>query len=440
MYVKKRMSLLLFAALAMVLFTACGRWDFSREAAKAANEAQNAVVFEASATLAQSLKDALEDKVQTADVKAAMKADGTLTELLAGRSVLDVRFAAGDQSADDAAAAIAAQFGRLTGRKPEAFIAMVKADNGYFYAAIVSYRTGSSSSASDGNGGTTPAPGPDPDEGEDDDPVATEKYTITVTCGANGNVMYDGQSVTDEVEINAGESAVFTFDPNDTYEIDTVTVDDKKVENPGTSYTFVDGEDHTINVTFKKCAIIGLTVETIEGTFKDEYWVCYNDKHGGGEKLDLSGLKVKATYSNGTWEDVTSECTFDPDTNYEFTKADARNGQKTIFIKHPDFNSTQTVTVTVHDVYTQISPTDVHGEKITFKDGDIFTPKGMMISISYYVNGSFSSPAKSIEITQEMIDNGEVTFDAIKLKGGIGKNRVSVTYRGQKNIFDVYVY
>ena len=40
MYVKKRMSLLLFAALAMVLFTACGRWDFSREAAKAANEAQ----------------------------------------------------------------------------------------------------------------------------------------------------------------------------------------------------------------------------------------------------------------------------------------------------------------------------------------------------------------------------------------------------------------
>ena len=445
MYVKKRMSLLLFAALAMVLFTACGRWDFSREAAKAANEAQGAnpvVTFDTSRALTDALRDAAGENVQPDDIEAALKADGTLTELLAGRSDLDIYFAAGDQSADDAAAAIAAQFGRLTGRKPEAFIAMVKADNGYFYAAIVSYRTGSSSSASDGNGGTTPAPGLDPDEGEDDDPVVTKKYTITVTCDENGKVMYDGQSVSGKkVEIEVGTSGTFTFVPDPTYEIDAVTVDDKKVENPGASYTFDDGEDHTINVTFKKCAIIGLTVETIEGTFKDEYWVCYNDEHGGGEKLDLSGLKVRATYSNGTWEDVTSECTFDPETNYEFTKEDARNGQKIINIKHPDFDSIQTVTVTVRDVYTTISATDKTGKDITFKDGDTFTPKGMMINIWYYVDGS-PSVRNPIEITQEMIENGEVTFEAKTLKGGLFTNqdRVSVTYRGQRNTVTVYVY
>ena len=174
MYVKKRMSLLLFAALAMVLFTACGRWDFSREAAKAANEAQGAnpvVTFDTSRALTDALRDAAAENVQPADIEAALKADDTLAELLAGRSVLDVRFAAGDQSADDAAAAIAAQLGRLTGRKPEAFIAMVKADNGYFYAAIVSYRTGSSSSASDGNGGTTPTPDPDPEPEPEPTPV-----------------------------------------------------------------------------------------------------------------------------------------------------------------------------------------------------------------------------------------------------------------------------
>ena len=171
MYVKKRMSLLLFAALAMVLFTACGRWDFSREAAKAANEAQNAVVFEASATLAQSLKDALEDKVQTADVKAAMEADERLADLL-GR--LDVYAVEGDD-AEAAAQTIADSYIKhISGRKSDGHIAMVKADNGWFYAAIVSYRTGSSSSASDGNGGSTTDPGttPDPDpEPEDPTPV-----------------------------------------------------------------------------------------------------------------------------------------------------------------------------------------------------------------------------------------------------------------------------
>ena len=179
MYVKKRMSLLLFAALAMVLFTACGRWDFSREAAKAANEAQGAnpvVTFDTSRALTDALRDAAGENVQPDDIEAALKADGTLTELLAGRSDLDIYFAAGDQSADDAAAAIAAQFGRLTGRKPDAFIAMVKADNGYFYAAVVSYRTGSSSSASDGNGGSTtpdPEPTPDPDPEPEPEPEPT---------------------------------------------------------------------------------------------------------------------------------------------------------------------------------------------------------------------------------------------------------------------------
>ena len=129
MYVKKRMSLLLFAALAMVLFTACGRWDFSREAAKAANEAQGAVVFEASTTLAQSLKDALEDKVQTADVKAAMEADERLADLL-GR--LDVYAVEGDD-AEAAAQTLAEGYikGRVSGRQSDGSIAMVKADNGW---------------------------------------------------------------------------------------------------------------------------------------------------------------------------------------------------------------------------------------------------------------------------------------------------------------------
>ena len=40
MNARKRLFTFLFAALAMALLTACGRWDYSREAVKAANEAQ----------------------------------------------------------------------------------------------------------------------------------------------------------------------------------------------------------------------------------------------------------------------------------------------------------------------------------------------------------------------------------------------------------------
>ena len=213
MYVKKRMSLLLFAALAMVLFTACGRWDFSREAAKAANEAQGAnpvVTFDTSRALTDALRDAAAENVQPADIEAALKADDTLAELLAGRSVLDVRFAAGDQSADDAAAAIAAQLGRLTGRKPDAFIAMVKADNGYFYAAVVSYRTGSSSSASDGNGGSTtpdPEPTPDPDPEPEPEPEPTPVLDHISVSGSYRTKYFVGN------RLDGNQIAGETFDP-----------------------------------------------------------------------------------------------------------------------------------------------------------------------------------------------------------------------------------
>ena len=270
MYVKKRVSLLLFAALAMVLFTACGRWDFSREAAKAANEAQGAnpvVTFDTSRALTDALRDAAGENIQPADIEAALKADGTLTELLAGRSDLDIYFAAGDQSADDAAAAIAAQFGRLTGRKPEAFIAMVKADNGWFYAAVVTTTTGGSGSGSgsgsgtgsdDDNGGndpgTTPGggeePGTDPDEGEDE----TQTYTVTVKHTGNGSVKCNGTEQ-ETISAKAGDKIVLTLDAEAGNKVESVTVDSKAVEHSGDTFTFTVEDNHTVNVVFAAATI-----------------------------------------------------------------------------------------------------------------------------------------------------------------------------------------
>ena len=70
MHVRKRIFAFLFAALAMLLCTACGKWDYSREAVKAANQAQNTVTFKEDTKLAQSLWDALNASAQPIAIEA----------------------------------------------------------------------------------------------------------------------------------------------------------------------------------------------------------------------------------------------------------------------------------------------------------------------------------------------------------------------------------
>ena len=281
MYVKKRVSLLLFAALAMVLFTACGRWDFSREAAKAANEAQNAVVFEASATLAQSLKDALEDKVQTADVKAAMEADERLADLL-GR--LDV-YAVESDDAEAAAQTIADGYIKhISGRKSDGHIAMVKADNGWFYAAVVTTTTGGSGS-DDGNGGDT-TPDPDPEE-----PGTKNKYTVSWTNPENGTITVttsDGD-VTNGNQVTENTTITITVTADNGYEVTGVTAGGTELSSGG-SYTV------SSNVTIT-ATIAEKTVSSIEVIERPENFTCY-------KTLDLSQIKIKVTYKDGTTRDL----------------------------------------------------------------------------------------------------------------------------------------
>ena len=70
MNVKKCLSLLLTALLTAAVFTACGRWDYSREAVKAANDAQGdtpRVEFKVNQTFTSALRAAVEacfDQVQ----------------------------------------------------------------------------------------------------------------------------------------------------------------------------------------------------------------------------------------------------------------------------------------------------------------------------------------------------------------------------------------
>ena len=153
MHVRKRIFAFLFAALVMALLTACGKWDYSREAMKAANGAQGEnvrVTFEIDQKFTSSLRGAAEDNIQPADVKNAMAMDKTIEKLLTAGYRLDIYALRADIDAAKAAAQLADEFvSRLAGCEEKGYISMVKADNGYFYEAVLVYRHGGNGGASD---------------------------------------------------------------------------------------------------------------------------------------------------------------------------------------------------------------------------------------------------------------------------------------------------
>ena len=169
MNARKRLFAFLFAALAMALLTACGRWDYSREAMKAANEAQGdtlRVEFKVNQTFTSALRAAAEDNIQPADVDKAMTMDKSIEKLLTSGYRLDVYALRADTDADQAAAQLADEFvNRLAGCEDEGFISMVKAENGYFYEAVLVYKHDSGSSGGgNGSGGGDDGGSEEPEE------------------------------------------------------------------------------------------------------------------------------------------------------------------------------------------------------------------------------------------------------------------------------------
>ena len=158
MHVRKRIFTFLFAALVMALLTACGKWDYSREAMKAANDAQGQtlrVEFKVNQTFTNALRAAAEDNIQPDDVDKAMTMDKSIEKLLTSGYRLDVYALRADIDADQAAAQLAGEFvNRLAGCEDEGYIGMVKAENGYFYMAVLTYKHESADNSEDADDGT----------------------------------------------------------------------------------------------------------------------------------------------------------------------------------------------------------------------------------------------------------------------------------------------
>ena len=191
MHVKRLLSLLLTALLAVTVLAGCaGRSDFSKEAADALNNAQTIVYFSADSQLTKALKDSLKDNVQPDDVRSAMAADKNLQALLTAGCQLDV-FAVRANTVKDAAESIAQNIASIaSGKKSEGKAAMVLADNGYYYAAVLTCRDSNSSVSDDGSEDPAPDPGY----------IQTAPNSYTITTNEGFAALVDEKLQTSELE------------------------------------------------------------------------------------------------------------------------------------------------------------------------------------------------------------------------------------------------
>lgn len=123
---------------------------------------------------------------------------------------------------------------------------------------------GKDDNASSGTDGDSDITWTDPDYDEDEvDPVV--KRSITVNAGENATV--DGKTSPVQLTVNDGKDAIFTITANEGYEINTISIDGKSIQNGSES---LDGAlpSDKVTVTLKNVsADHTVTVECKEKTF-----------------------------------------------------------------------------------------------------------------------------------------------------------------------------
>lgn len=316
MYARKLLSLVSTAVFAVVMLAGCGGSNFSSAAVKAANKAQSTVVFETDARLTNSLQDALEASADPTAIRQAMVEDDNMDELLKSGYRLDVLTVGGSDG--DAAADALAEYIKtiVSGREKEGYISLVKADNGSFYAAILTYRNGGSGGGSGSGGGTTGGDSgeqggsgeggdnsggttdPDNPDGGDIDDENTQ-HAVTVTWTGNGSVTSDSGSITSgtPIQVDDGNKITFTFTPDNGWYVSDVKVDGTSQENKE-NYTIANVDDDvTIEVTFSEITVTGIDIT------KNPDRLIYQE----GEEFDPTGMEVTISYSDGSSKVVTVE-------------------------------------------------------------------------------------------------------------------------------------
>lgn len=125
--------------------------------------------------------------------------------------------------------------------------------------------------------------------------VTLAELTYTVTAKVEG----EGGTVSpSNVEVQEGEDTTIVITRNNTYEVQSVRVNDQSVTLAAdasnrfqSNYTFTVTGNADVVVTFKQSAVKGDPALVASADAKKEYNV--------GDSFDLTGLVVKTTYQNG---------------------------------------------------------------------------------------------------------------------------------------------
>lgn len=410
MNAKKLLSMLLSAALAVTTLAGCGEGtNYSNEAVKAANEAQSTVVFETDSDLAKSLQDALEDYTQTSDIKTAMVADENLKDLLTSGYQLDV-YAAQGEDAEAAAQAIAQQYivNIVSGKQSEGKIAMIlHKGNGYYYAAVLTYRTGGGS-GSGGSGGSSSGDGD-----EDNTVVLTEikvtknpktEYWVGDSFETSGMVItaYYSNNTSKDVTLDCSMSCT-GFDD-----------DDNKVFKTAGTYKVVftyQGKTATVTVN-----VANLKAESIEVTKQPD-----NTNYFVGDEFDTAGMEVTVYFNDGSSR-VLDNSEYEVVGN-SFDKA----GNQEVTIRYTD-GTGNTVTTTVPVVVAEVKPATVTvslAENV-YEAGEDFNPSTVTVTVKF--NNGTTKTVDLSDCTYEITTAAGQKVDEKDLAAG--KYWLSVSYEG----------
>lgn len=420
MYARKLLSLVSTAVFAVVMLAGCGGSNFSSAAAKAANKAQSTVVFETDARLTNSLQDALEASADPTAIRQAMVEDDNMDELLKSGYRLDVLTVGGSDG--DAAADALAEYIKdiVSGREKEGYISLVKADNGSFYAAILTYRNGGSGGSGGGSGsggGTTGGGSGEGDDnpgggdtGDENKPAMLDRIVVRP---ASTLVYVVGQ------EFKPEDMVVVAYYTDGTYK----TVADYSISCAlfGRPNTFKEAGPTQIIVNYQgetaafSVTVHPLTVDYIEigGNYKTNYVE--------GQKFDADGMTVTAYYNDGSYRKLNnSEYEFDNHDNLE-------PGNQTVTIKYTD-DTDKTVTA---DIPVTVASGDkvktviVTNYKKDYYVGDKFDKTEVKVTV-ILSNGD----TKTVDLTDpECKYTISPTVDENNLQNP-GKYTIKVTYDG----------
>lgn len=412
MYARKLLSLVSTAVFAVVMLAGCGGSNFSSAAAKAANKAQSTVVFETDARLTNSLQDALEASADPTAIRQAMVEDDNMDELLKSGYRLDVLTVGGSDG--DAAADALAEYIKtiVSGREKEGYISLVKADNGSFYAAILTYRNGGSGGGSGSGGGTTGGGSGEGGDIDDENKPATLDYILVRPASTLNYVV--GQ------EFKPEDMVVVAYYTDGTNK----TVTDYSISCAlfGLPNTFKEAGHTEIVVNYQgetaafSVTVWPLTVDYIEISGK------YETNYVAGQDFDADGMTVTAYYNDGSYRKLgNSEYEFDNNKNLQ-------PGNQTVTIKYTD-DTGKTVTA---DIPVTVASGDkvetviVTNYKEDYYVGDTFDKTEVKVTVTLS-NGD----TKTVDLTDPKckytITPSAVDEDNLKAPG---KYTIAVTYDG----------